>query len=165
MVSLIIAGLGLITTVVIAFATVVTTRLVKIQCRVAEDQRKDNLFKIRYEFYFELGKHIRNIANENFNENYYPSDLYEELLSGSDELAAKENFDSNLEEEWIFQTECLFNRKLANYLRKRLNYDARFKTFTFNTLIQKSKHFHPDYSSFYLSNEFHEKFSKFLKLK
>ena len=52
-----------------------------------------------------------------------------------DELAAKENFDSNLEEEWIFQTECLFNRKLANYLRKRLNYDARFKTFTFNNKI------------------------------
>ena len=152
------------------FCTGIMACYAGLQYSISNKARKDGLFKIRYEFYLEIGGFINDYLRELEQKDYESEHMNDRPLSREEELAAESSFNSHIEERLIFKTKCLFGSDVANYLMQHLNYQSVYKSSCKNkkniwNLLKKDKHYHPDISSYYFSEEFNTQFEKYLKLK
>jgi len=91
--------------------------LSKSQYILSQEKRKDDLFKIRYDFYCDLRKFITkecdhvSVATKSYG------------TTESHRLRVVDEYTKYLETFWLFPAECLFDEELAGYLRKNLEYD------------------------------------------
>ncbi len=151
--------------------SVATFSVVFLQFYIYCKQKRDNLFKIRYEFYLEICQFIndslRKVEQEDYESEYMGSER--DQLSHGEELAVESSFNSHIEERLIFKTKCLFDSDVANYLMQHLNYQSVYKSHKDKkniwNLLKRDEHYHPDFSSYHFSEEFNDQFEKYLKLK
>ena len=151
--------------------SVATFSVVFLQFYIYCKQKRDNLFKIRYEFYLEICQFIndslRKVEQEDYESEYMG--LERDQLSHGEELAVESSFNSHIEERLIFKTKCLFDSDVANYLMQHINYQSVYKSHKDKkniwNLLKRDEHYHPDFSSYHFSEEFNAQFEKYLKLK
>ena len=122
--------------------SVATFSVVFLQFYIYCKQKRDNLFKIRYEFYLEICQFIndslRKVEQEDYESEYMG--LERDQLSHGEELAVESSFNSHIEERLIFKTKCLFGSDVANYLMQHLNYQSVYQSVYKSSCKNKKKY-------------------------
>lgn len=152
-------NLDLIATVVIAFATFITMVFIAMQYFVAKQKRKDDLFKIRYEFYNEIVRFIQEQLGNPCSAIH--DNLSDEKVSARMEYIVYPNAVKN----FTTKARWLFSDELAKWLKTKLmdssfsirkNEEASSKDYAYKK--EKDCSWTPD-------EEFQHQFVSFLKLK
>lgn len=172
MIDILLSSGTLIAAVVTAIATCVIVYLSYIQKEIAKQKRKDDLFKIRWEFYQEIVEYIKDTYEKEYK---MIQDITrwqsKEGIQNHIEITHKNKSRSkelNIQDYYfIFKIKNLFDAEIANLIQEFI-FDHRV------SLILKSVYkievkpnfdqFHHWTLSWLPSQEFEKKFDKYLKL-
>lgn len=137
---------------VIAWATWEIMKFNKKQTEIAEQQRKDDLFNLRWELYQEIIKYIKQKIDLEVNDNHSHSELQYGINYYG--FRTEEEFFEYTSRGLITKTQLLFDDEIADWLKKVLvnGFNEEVGGFNNQLLIWET------------DDKFIEKFKKYLKL-
>lgn len=141
-----------IATVVMALATWEIMKFNKKQTEIAEQQRKDDLFNLRWKLYQEIIKYIKQKIDLEVNDNHSHSELQYGINYYG--FRTEEEFFEYTSRGLITKTQLLFDDEIADWLKKLLvnGFNEEVGDFNNQLLIWET------------DDKFIKKFKKYLKL-